>query len=258
MPSDVLGGYLLASRGRRWRSPACAPSERRWPARRVRAGAGCSRAQSAALGVALAPCAPGCHSGSACRRARLDVRGAAEDEQQVREAVEVADDLGVGLLADGDRAPLGAPADGAADVQLRRCGRAAGDHERAQRLELGVDLVAALLEPLGVLGAPRAGARGSPPSVAARAPTGRRRRRAGRSARARSHSANCSGRPGASSATPIVRVQLVDRAVGLHARMQLGDAAHVAEVGLAAVAELGVDAGQVDRHRVADAREPSL
>jgi hypothetical protein len=47
------------------------------------------------------------------------------------------------------------------------------------------------------------------------------------------------------------RVQLVDRAVGLHARMQLGDAAHVAEVRLAAVAELRVDAGQVDGHRAA-------
>ena len=45
-----------------------------------------------------------------------------------------------------------------------------------------------------------------------------------------------------------LRVQLVDGAVGLDARIGLRDAAHVAEVGLAVVAQAGVDAGEVDGH----------
>ena len=46
-----------------------------------------------------------------------------------------------------------------------------------------------------------------------------------------------------------MRVELVDRAVGLDPRMRLGHPAHVAQVGLAAVAQARVDAGQVDGHR---------
>src|ERR1700684_1786184 len=93
---------------------------------------------------------------------RLVVRRAAEDEQQVGEAVEVAHDLRIALLADGDRAPLGAAADGAADVQMRGGWRAAGDHERAQRLERRVDLVARVLQP----------SRGGGGAARARAPRG--------------------------------------------------------------------------------------
>ena len=70
--------------------------------------------------ASAAPCAPGSHSGSDSPAGPSRVGGAAEDEQQVREPVQVAHDLGVAVLADGDRAPLGAAADGAADVQLRR------------------------------------------------------------------------------------------------------------------------------------------
>jgi hypothetical protein len=44
-------------------------------------------------------------------------------------------------------------------------------------------------------------------------------------------------------------VQLVDVAVRLDARVRLAHPAHVAQVGLAAVAEARVDAGQVHRHR---------
>ena len=47
---------------------------------------------------------------------------------------------------------------------------------------------------------------------------------------------------------PELRAELVDRPVGLDPRMRLGNPAHVAQVGLAAVAEARVDAGQVDRH----------
>src|SRR5687768_10054608 len=80
------------------------------------------------------------------------VRRAGEDEEQVREAVEVAHALAVDLVAAVDRAPLGAAADGAADVQLRRGGAPAGQHEGLQRLELGVHLVARLLQPFRLLG----------------------------------------------------------------------------------------------------------
>ena len=117
---------------------------------------------------------------TAARRRRRHVRRAREDEQQVREAVEVAHALGVDLVAAGDRAPLGAPADGAADVQLRRRRRAAGQHERLQVRQLGVDLVARLLEPRRSAPAPAAAARGRRRA----GPRCRRRRRTGRSARA--------------------------------------------------------------------------
>ena len=38
-----------------------------------------------------------------------------ENEEEIRESIEVADDLGVGVI-DEERAPLGAAADGAAHV----------------------------------------------------------------------------------------------------------------------------------------------
>src|SRR5205085_5346068 len=53
----------------------------------------------------------------------------AEDEEQVREPVEVAHDLGVGVL-DEQRAALGAAADRAADVQPRGGGRPAREQDR--------------------------------------------------------------------------------------------------------------------------------
>ena len=53
-------------------------------------------------------------------------------------------------------------------------------------------------------------------------------------------------------ATPDLRVELVDGAVGLDARVRLGHAAHVAEVRLAAVAEARVDPRQVDGHGAAE------
>ena len=54
------------------------------------------------------------------------------------------------------------------------------------------------------------------------------------------------------------RVQLVHRAVCLHAGVQLGDTAHVPEVRLAGVAELGVDAGEIDRHAPSESRRWSI
>src|SRR5205085_12102002 len=85
-------------------------------------------------------------------RAGADVGCAAEHEEEVGEAVQVADDLGCAVVVDGDGAALGAAAYGAAHVQLCGGGCAAGDDERAEGLEFGVDLVERVLEPLGVRG----------------------------------------------------------------------------------------------------------
>ena len=147
--------------------------------------------------------APGSHSGSSPALPR-----AAEDEEQVREPVEVAHDLGVGVL-DEQRAALGAAADGPADVQLRGRRRS----RRAARSDFsgssaGVDLVAGVLEPRRPARARRAGARRSPPW---RAPRGRRRRRTGRSGSRRSHAACCSGSPGQRERHADLGVELVDR-----------------------------------------------
>ena len=56
------------------------------------------------------------------------------------------------------------------------------------------------------------------------------------------------GEPAARERDAELRVELVDGAVGLDPRVRLGHPAHVAEVGLAAVAEAGVDAREVDGH----------
>jgi hypothetical protein len=56
------------------------------------------------------------------------------------------------------------------------------------------------------------------------------------------------GQPAARERDAELRVELVDRAVGLDPGVRLGHPAHVAEVGLAAVAEAGVDAREVDGH----------
>ena len=58
------------------------------------------------------------------------------------------------------------------------------------------------------------------------------------------------GHPGGEQRHADGRVQLVHRAIRLDPRMELRDTAHIAEVGLSAVSELGVDPGQVDGHRI--------
>ena len=130
-------------------------------------------------GGRAAPLAPSRRRARAPRAApRRRVRRAAEDEEQVGEAVEVAHDLGVDLLAAGDRARRSARRQTVRQTcSCAAAGRAAGDHERLQRRERGVDLVAALLQPRGLLGRDAQAL-----AVAARAgPRRRRRRRRGRS-----------------------------------------------------------------------------
>ena len=135
MPSDVIGGILLAALWVAVAVAALRASERACPPQRS-ARLGSRRRRRARRGPRAAP-----------RPSRWR-RG--EDEQQVREPVEVAHDLRVGVLRrrsrDAPRAgrPCGIHA-GAPPREFRR------DDERAQWRERRVDLVAGLLEPLRVL-----------------------------------------------------------------------------------------------------------
>ena len=113
MPSDVIGGILVATL---WMALAVAALR----VVRTRAAAEAPAARE----LAAPRSAPGAvRPGVPERLAALAglVGGAAEDEQQVGEAVQVAHGLRVGVL-DGDRAPLGAAADRAADVQRAPAG----------------------------------------------------------------------------------------------------------------------------------------
>ena len=169
-PSDVIGGYLVAAmwtllavRGAgRLRGPEADPARAAPGGRGARSTIGAafaavarssspSRARRscrlrpastrrssssprriAALATGLALVVSGSVPAPTAARRRRSPRG--EDEQQVREPVEVAHDLGVGVL-DEDRAALGAAADGAADVQVRggRACRRAGRRTSAAR-----------------------------------------------------------------------------------------------------------------------------
>ena len=123
---------------RRWRASVAAGVAR---ARRRSAGGGCDYASPTRRSSPARWRSPRPRSRSAVAswlpqrlgRPAATFAAAREDEQQVREPVEVAHALGVDLLAAGDRAPLGAPADGAADVQLGGGERAAGQDEGLQR-----------------------------------------------------------------------------------------------------------------------------
>ena len=112
-----------------------------------------------------------------------------------------------------------------------------------QRRELGVDLVAGLLQPGGLLGRqpqPRAVAAVRDADVGADVEQvvldpAQEPGEPLREARQRERDAE-------------LRVELVHRPVRLDPRVRLGHPAHVAEVGLAVVAQARVDAGEVDRH----------
>ena len=74
-----------------------------------------------------------------------------ENEQEIREAVNVAQQHRIDRRIEGDDAALGAAADGARDVQ-RGAGRgAAGENEAPQRRQLGLELIDQPLEPRDVL-----------------------------------------------------------------------------------------------------------
>ena len=85
----------------------------------------------------------------------LVVEIAARDEQEIRQPVDVARTSAETLLAGVlqlDDHPLGAAADRAREMQIGRGGRAAGEHEGAQRRKLGIERVDLVLQPLHLLG----------------------------------------------------------------------------------------------------------
>ena len=89
-----------------------------------------------------------------CRRpwppknlAGIRVGGPSENEEQIREPVEV-DRNERARFVDFEDGALGPPADRASNKEARRELGAAGQHERLERLELGVHLVALGLEPV--------------------------------------------------------------------------------------------------------------
>jgi hypothetical protein len=128
-------------------------------------------------------------------------------------------------------------------VELCRRQRPAGQHERLQVRQLGVDLVAGLLEPRGLLrrhaqaiavAAVRHRDVGTDVEQVVLDPLQPRHEPLGQAARGERDAE--------------LRVELVDGPVRLDPGVRLGHAAHVAEVRLAAVAEPGVDAREVDGH----------
>src|SRR5690349_672827 len=82
------------------------------------------------------------------------VCGASEDEQQIREAIQVADSQLVGVfgvrLVERPCAALRAAGDGATAVQQGAAGRTTRQDEAVQLGEFGVELVTPLLEPVDI------------------------------------------------------------------------------------------------------------
>ena len=129
--------------------------------------------------------------------------------------------------------------------QTCRCAaaRVPPEHERAAAWQRLVDLVARVLEPLALSAVTRRRSRPpSPPGDDRSAP-----RRTGRSGRAAA-TRRTLGQARRRQSQADLGVELVDRRLGLDARVRLRHPAHVAEVRLAAVAELRVDPCEVDRH----------
>jgi hypothetical protein len=128
-------------------------------------------------------------------------------------------------------------------VELGGGGRAAGEDERLERRELRVDLVAGGLEPGRLFG--------SQPQPSAVAAVGDRDVGADVEQVVLDPLQECGepGRePGQRERDAELGVQLVHRPVRLDPRMRLRHPAHVAQMGLAVVAEARVDPGEVHRH----------
>ena len=180
----------------------------------------------------------------------LVVGVAAGDEQEVRQPVDVFERGGSDAFALGvgkrDHQALGAAADRAREMQIGGGGTAAGQHERAQRGETGVELVDLAFEPVDLRlgdGEPRA----------ARALAGRDVGVAhiGLDVEqvvldARERRVECLVGTDVQPREPDDRVGLVERAVGVDAAVVFLAPFAVAERGRAGVAGTGVDAVEDD------------
>ena len=156
---------------------------------------------------------------------RALVRDAREREEQVGQPIEIDDDerRNLRLASELDDAALGAAADGARDVQRGGLWRAAGNDERSERLELGVAVVDRALE----LGDARVVDARLLEMLAHLLAIGRGEQRADGEQVALDrdeHLVDARHRLGGANEAEH-GVQLIDVAVGLDARMALGNAA---------------------------------
>ena len=175
----------------------------------------------------------------------------AEDEQQIREPVEVEQCLPVRPVRLGlhqqPAAALGTSGGGAGRrAAAARTGRATGQDEAGQLRQFPVELVAPVLQALGVAGSSTrsGGYSGSGTTgVQKSAPTSKRSFWI-----VRSTVATRSGSAPRASATPMAAVGLVAVGIGLDARIGLAHPGHVTERGRTVVARLRVDASQMNGH----------
>ena len=166
------------------------------------------------------------------------IDGPCQHEQEIGEAIHVADEHGVDWRLQRDDAALGAAADGPGYVQRRACVRAAGENEPAERRQRVFEAIDQLLEACDVrfgdhrlLDARRQPLSGIGQLGAEReqiALDGDNLGADGRVERCRTHQ-------------PEPRVQLVDLAVGLDARVVLARACAVEERRFTGIAGSRVD-----------------
>ena len=167
------------------------------------------------------------------------IQGAGEGEEEVGETVEVDDRSRAHRLGvrEGDDRPLGAPTDGAGDVDGGSGGSAPGQDERSKRREIGREPVDRFLEPKSVFRLEEADDRGGLPAVGAREVGSEREQIGLRASEQRIEMAvELRGTDRAE-----VAVQLVDRAIGIDARVVFGDAAASEQPRGPVVARLRVD-----------------
>ena len=174
--------------------------------------------------------------------AGLGVRGAGGDEEEVGEPVEVGEHERVDpvLLVRDERVALGSAARRARDVQARGCLRAARQDEALEHGQIGVELVAPLLEPIDR-------------TLFDTQPVGDAEGNAEVGADVEEvvldeleQPAQSLGQAGIGKHHTESSVQLVDGAERTDAAVELGNARAVAERGLAAVAGARVDAREAN------------
>ena len=166
------------------------------------------------------------------------IGGTRQHEQQIRQAIHVANEHGVDWRLQPDDAALGSATDGARDVQGGAGGRAARENEAAQRRQLGLEPIDQLLEPLDV-GIDQLRFRHAIRNLIGRV---RELRAEGKEIALKAN--ELGGEPGvqigrAGQAEP--RVRFIDLAVRVDARIVLGDTRAVEERRLASIARPRVE-----------------
>src|SRR5215831_516499 len=201
----------------------------------------------AAVGLAILPRHPQYVVGA------FAIEESAGDEQEIRQAVDVLErrrrHLLARLVGKLDHQPLAAPAHRAGEMQMGGRRRAAGQHERAQRAELGIECVDLLLEPRHLRvadGEPRA-ARPLALGLIGRAEIGAEIEQVVLDAR--QHGVDRRLVPGVQARKAEAGVELVDGAVGGDAQVVLLAPLAGAERGGSVIAGARIDAVEDDHGR---------